>query len=117
MSSIYGNICNVRIFLVFHFFSFQVKTGNKCHRCTKPYGRLAYMHVSLASMASHSFYGRLFICIPLKAELETGTWRQLIWEVIPGSRAGAKGRKAATRKVEKTTKTVLQSWFSHWGAL
>lgn len=45
------------------------------------------MHVSLASIASYLFYGRLLICIPLKAELETGTRRQLIWEVIPGSRS------------------------------
>lgn len=45
------------------------------------------MHVSLASIASYSFYGCLLICIPLKAELGTGTRRQLIWEVIPGSQS------------------------------
>lgn len=45
------------------------------------------MHVGLANTAFYSFYGYLLICIPLKGELETRTWMQLTWEVIPGSRS------------------------------
>lgn len=63
------------------------------------------MHVSLANTAFYSFYGYLLICIPLKGELETRTWMQLTWEVIPGSRS--EDRKTKKRKEEKTIKAEL----------
>ena len=81
----------MRIFLIFQFSLLAISSKPKeYHSWTKPYGRLAYMHASLANTASYSFYRHLLICIPLRAELETRTWMQLIWEVILGSRSEEK---------------------------
>lgn len=72
-------------------FSYQLKVGrlarNAIDKPSHMKGRLAYIYGRLANTASYSFYGHLLICIPLKAQLKSRTWMQLIWEMIPESRS------------------------------
>lgn len=87
----------------------------ECHAWTQTPRRLAHVHASLAYTASYSFSGHLLICIPLKEELETGTYMHLFWEVNPGSRS--EGQEHWGKEGRKDSMAVLLSWFSYWGLL